>query len=136
MPKWSADSEAKQQAIEAAGLTDVLKVYRHSWEQVTLIVHGFDQAEQEVYVWMTEDGTQHTIKASDSKSEEAIRAAFMAEKPEALIKRIQPGWLFNEPVWEVYYSVEGKPDRYYYDFYKFGSGTFIEMYKLPAKAEP
>ncbi|MCF2937650.1 DUF5590 domain-containing protein [Paenibacillus alkaliterrae] len=136
MPRWTAASDAEAKAIEAAGLENVDNVYNHVWHKESWIVEGSDLDGNKVFVWLTGDNESHAVKAEYGVSFKQIKNTFLVEKPDAAIKRIQPGMFDGKPVWEVFYSIGQSPERYYYEFYMFDSGTFIDMYQLPAKTEP
>ncbi|MGM0880425.1 MAG: DUF5590 domain-containing protein [Bacillota bacterium] len=136
MPQWSAISDAKAKAVDAANLVEVENIYKHVWNTESWIVEGIDDEDNEVFVWITEDTQPKIIKAFDSVSSRSINDSFKAAKPDAVVKRIQPGLLDGQPVWEIYYSIGQGPARYFYEFYTFDSGTFISVYRLPAKTEP
>lgn len=133
---WSDEDQAKAKAMEAANLKSIETVYKHVWNKESWIVEGIDQEDDDVYVFMTEDEQPLTILAAESKSLKAIEASFTTEKQGAEVKRIQPGLLDGKPVWEVYYKLGGEAGHFYYEFYTFDSGTFVNVYKLPAKTEP
>jgi len=135
--KWSESSEIKEQAIKAAELNSVEKVYKHVWTTESWILKGINQAEEEVFVWMINDEQPKIIKATDAVSSRALEGTFASSHPGADVKRIQPGTFDGEPVWEVYFKAnDGGKTYYYYAFYTFGNGNFIDEYKLPAKTEP
>jgi uncharacterized protein YpmB len=136
MPQWSSIRDAKAKAADAANLVEVEKVYKHVWNTESWIVEGIDEEDNEVFVWITEDKQPEIIKASDSVSLQSVKDSFTASKPDASVKRIQPGLLDDEPVWEIFYSIGENPAHYFYEFYTFDSGTFINVYQLPAKTEP
>jgi uncharacterized protein YpmB len=135
-PEWSAIKEAKEQATKAADLASINDVYHHIWSKESWVVEGVNQADEKVFVWLTEDNLPKIIKAEDAVSEQTLKNSFKNEKPDANIKRIQPGLLGGKPIWEVYYDDGQKPLHSLYDFYSFDNGTFIDSYKLPAKTEP
>ncbi|MFF2482205.1 DUF5590 domain-containing protein [Paenibacillus sp. NPDC058071] len=141
---WSEERQAQQQAANAAGLTEIGKTTKYVWDKPYWIVEGKNEAGEDLYVFIelskeeTAEGSvasaePRIIKATEAYGKENLIASFSAQKPDADIKRIQPGTLNGELVWEVYYSRKEDMTKYYYDFYKFGDGTFIDQYKLPAK---
>ncbi|MBD2869700.1 cell wall elongation regulator TseB-like domain-containing protein [Paenibacillus arenilitoris] len=136
MPRWSAERDAEARAVEAADLAEVEQVYHHIWNKESWVVKGVDANSDEVFVWLAEENEPMTLKASEGISASELRSAFALGKPQADIKRMQPGLLNDTPVWEIFYRIAGSPDRYYYDFYRFDDGTFIDEYKLPAETEP
>ncbi|MGO4541270.1 cell wall elongation regulator TseB-like domain-containing protein [Paenibacillus sp. 2TAB19] len=148
-PRWSDEREAKADAIEAAELTEVDQISKHIWDQVSWFVSGKNADGEQIYVWLPrpvdeetdeETSTQEpepiVVKASEAEAKKAIRAKFDLAKPEAVVKRMQPGLLGDKPVWEIFYTLKADETHYYYDFYSFTSGAFLNEYKLPAKTEP
>jgi uncharacterized protein YpmB len=135
-PQWTAIKDAKEQAAKAADLTSVETVYHHIWNKESWIITGVNQADEEVFVWLTEDKLPEIVKASEGISEQTLKNTFKNEKPDAQIKRIQPGLLDDKKVWEVYYANGQKPQHFLYDFYSFDTGTLIKTYTLPAKTGP
>jgi len=135
-PEWSAIKAAKDQATEAAKLTEIEKVNHHIWQKDTWIVEGIDEHSEAVFVWLTEGQQPVVHKASEGISEISLKDAFKSKRPLAEVKRIQPGLLDDQPVWEIFYNDGEKPQHYRYDFYRFDNGAFIDSYTLPAKTGP
>ena len=47
------------------------------------------------------------------------------------IERVMPGKLGNDYVWEVFYKKkENSGTRYFYDYYKFKDGLYMDTYRL------
>ncbi|WP_144023682.1 DUF5590 domain-containing protein [Paenibacillus sp. FSL H8-0548] len=135
-PQWLEAKEAKQQATQFADLASVEKVYRHIWNKESWIVQGSNQQDEEIYVWLSEDQSPVSSLAAEGVTKEQISDEFKKKKQDADIIRIQPGLFDDVRVWEVYYRDGDSSIHYYYDFYKFDNGAFIDSYKLPAKTEP
>lgn len=135
-PQWSAISDVKEQAIDAADLTSIKAVHHHIWNKECWVVEGVNQEAEAVFVWLTEDKLPEVIKASEGITEEEIKDLFNNGKPDSEVKRIQPGLLNDKPIWEIYYRDGQKPEYFHYDFYSFDNGTLIDSYKLPAQTEP
>ncbi|GGG58529.1 cell wall elongation regulator TseB-like domain-containing protein [Paenibacillus radicis (ex Gao et al. 2016)] len=155
LPYWSQEASIRNEAVEAAQLKSVTKATKHVWDRAYWIVEGTDESDTDVYVWIAakekpdanaETGNEATsdttnantippliIKASEAASKDAIRESFLQAKPDAEIKRLQPGMLNGEPVWEIYFSREEHTTKYYYEFYSFRDGSFITEYRLPAR---
>ncbi|GMK42458.1 hypothetical protein PCCS19_55180 [Paenibacillus sp. CCS19] len=130
---WSAEAQAKQQAIEAAALSEVDSTEKYVWDETVWVVEGKTADGQELYVWLRDNGTE-TIPASNAVSKQQIRNSLLQTKPDADIKHIKPGIVEGQYVWEAFYSrSEGGQQKYEYDFYNFENGTFIKTLKLPAK---
>ncbi|QKS45454.1 DUF5590 domain-containing protein [Paenibacillus cellulosilyticus] len=130
---WSDEAKAKQQAIEAAALTEVDSTEKYVWDESVWVVEGKTEDGQEQYVWLRENGTE-TVRAADAVSKQQIHDTFLQNKPDAHIKHIRPGIVSGQRVWEVFYSrSEGGEQKYSYDFYNFENGTFINTLKLPAE---
>ncbi|MDQ8735409.1 DUF5590 domain-containing protein [Paenibacillus sp. LHD-38] len=135
-PQWAAIKAAKKQAIEAAELTKVEKVYHHTWNKETWIIEGINKEDENVFVWLAEEKLPEVTKASEGISAQDLKATFKSKQPKAVVKRIQPGLLEGQRVWEIYYSDGENPAHYHYDFYRFDNGNFIDSYKLPSRTEP
>ncbi len=134
--QWTAKDEARKQAVEAADLVQIEKIYEHIWNKKSWIVQGSNELDEELFVFLAEEQLPDVVKAADGVSAEQISNTFNTKKPNAAVLRIQPGLLNNTRIWEVYYSESDNPKHYYYDFYSFVDGAFIDSYKLPAKTEP
>ena len=134
--KWLAIKEAKAQATEAAKLTEIDKVNQHIWQKDTWVVEGINEESEAVFVWLTEGQLPVVLKASEGISENSLKDSFKSKRLLAEIKRIQPGLLDDQPVWEIFYDDGEKPHHYRYDFYRFDDGAFIDSYTLPAKTGP
>lgn len=139
-PTWNDETIAKEKAIEAAELASVTDVTKHVWDSESWIVEGVDQAGEDVFVWITTTGTEEakteheqTVKASEGSRKADVKAAFHAMRPDSKLKRIQPGMLNGELVWEVFYTMDEGSTKYFYDFYRFKDGSFITQYRLTAK---
>ncbi|WP_284239727.1 DUF5590 domain-containing protein [Paenibacillus glycanilyticus] len=133
-PFWDTENPIRKQAKEAANLTKVSSITKQVWDTTSWIVKGENDADEEIYVWLIgPDKTVQTVKASEGTSKDAINQALHAAKPDADIKRIQPGTLNGQLVWEVFYSQGKSPEKYSYDFYDFRTGTYVTEYHLPAK---
>lgn len=129
---WQEESAAKQIAMEQAGLTGVETATKHVWDQVSWVIQGKDSQGREQMVWVV--GDQATAEPADAGvTREQIEAKVLKDKPDARIIRIIPGLLSGERIWEVFYSREESARKYYYEFYRFGDGTFITIYNLPSK---
>lgn len=133
---WSDEAKAKQQAMDAAALTEVDSTAKYVWDESVWVVEGKTADGQEQYVWLRENGTE-TVRAADAVSKQQIRDSLLQNKPDAHIKHIRPGIVEGQHVWEAFYSrSESGQQKYEYDFYNFENGTFISTLKLPAKQLP
>ena|GEM_PF-260056 len=127
---WAEEREAAQRASEAAQLTEIDRIDKHVWNTTTWIVQGRDTADQQLMVWLHDDKVE-IIGAADGITEEDLKRQLASDHPEQQIVRIMPGLLNGVKAWEVYYSVEGSPRRFFYSFYRFDNGQFITTYNLP-----
>lgn len=135
--RWTEERAAIAEAIDAGELSETSDVYKHIWDQVSWIVKGTTTDDEELYVWLPQaEGSEPiVVKASESASEKSVRAKFELSKPDAKVKRIQPGLFNGAPVWEIFYKQTTDQSHYYYSFYSFTTGEFINEYTLPAKTE-
>ncbi|MUT65440.1 hypothetical protein GOM71_05780 [Paenibacillus sp. NEAU-GSW1] len=145
LPYWSDEAKIRTETKEAAQLDSVSKATKYVWEHTYWIIEGVDGEGEDVYIWTQADKDKPAydtlmlplvIKASESVSKSDIKDIFKQAKPDADIKRIQPGMLNGEPVWEIYYSRDEHTTKYYYEFYRFRDGSYVTEYALPAKYAP
>lgn len=133
-PFWDSEAPIRKQAMEAAGLSKVTAITKQVWDTTSWIVKGENDADEVIYVWLIgPDKTVQVVKASEGVDKTAIKQAVEQAKPDANMKRIQPGTFNGQLVWEVFYSEGKNPEKYSYAFYDFRSGTYITEYRLPAK---
>ncbi|MCM3627498.1 DUF5590 domain-containing protein [Paenibacillus glycanilyticus] len=133
-PFWNSENPIRKQAKEAAGLTEVSSITKQVWDTTSWIVKGENEADEEIYVWLIgPEKTVQVVKASEGAEKAEIKQAVINSKPDANIKRIQPGTFNGKLVWEVFYSQGNSPEKYSYDFYDFRTGTYVTEYHLPAK---
>lgn len=133
-PFWDSESPIRKQAKEAAGLTEVTSITKQVWDTTSWIVKGENDADEDIYVWLIgPDKTVQIVKASEGADKAAIKQAVRQAKPDADMKRIQPGTLNGQLVWEVFYSEGKSPEKYSYVFYDFRTGAYVTEYHLPAK---
>ena len=138
-PYWSEENAATAKAVEAAELTSVESATRHVWEKPFWIVEGINQAGEDIIVSVpdvkAEDAQAkqdiQVVKASEGIMKADVKRIFIKANPDAEIKRMQLGIINNELAYEVFFT--NKEGIYYYAFYSFKDGAFIDQYRLPAK---
>jgi uncharacterized protein YpmB len=133
-PFWDSENPIRKQAKEAASLTKVTSITKQVWDTTSWIVKGENDTDEVIYVWLIgPDKTVQIVKESEGALKASIKQAVLEAKPGAEFKRIQPGTLNGQLVWEVFYSEGHNPEKYSYAFYDFRTGTYVTEYHLPAK---
>lgn len=128
---WNEKTKAVEAAYAKTVLTKADKVTSFHGTSSYQIVYGQDKLGNPVIVWVGENGEVHTERADQNYTEQQVRNEVSKKHEGAEILRINAGKLKDEYVWEVFYSVkDNKTKRYYYDYYKFADGTFIDTYTL------
>ncbi|MCY7476147.1 DUF5590 domain-containing protein [Paenibacillus larvae] len=128
---WNEKTKAVEAAYAKTVLTKADKVTPFHGTSSYQIVYGQDKLGNPVIVWVGENGEVHTERADQNYMEQQVRNEVSKKHEGAEILRINAGKLKDEYVWEVFYSVkDNKTKRYYYDYYKFADGTFIDTYTL------
>jgi uncharacterized protein YpmB len=130
--EWQIQRNAVQTAYQKTILAQVTNVERFVGEQPYTIIHGEDKIGQKLVVWVGEDQI-FTQMAADGIDAEKAKALTLSRQPTANIKRMVPGVWNGNLVWEVFYKIaaeETNPDRYYYDYYLFKDGTWLDTYRL------
>jgi uncharacterized protein YpmB len=94
------------------------------------IVYGEDKIGQKVVVWVSGHEV-HTEMAAEGFTEDQVRETMFKKDPGFEILRIMPGKKAGDYVWEVFYKKkDDSGTRYFYDYYTFSSGTYIDTYRL------
>lgn len=146
-PFWTTERTIKAQAVEAAALTSVTAITKHVWDKQTWVVEGQNEAGEDLFVFinppeeeqadaeaLVAEGTEQVVKASESARKADIKARFLQANPDAVVKRIMPGMLDGQLVWEVFYMLDENVNKYFYEFYTFREGTLLTTYRLPASS--
>lgn len=130
--EWALQRTDVQTAYQKTILTKASKVERFVGEQTYTIIHGEDKIGQKLIVWV--GGNQiYSQMVADGVAAEGIKAITLTRQPTANIKRMVPGVWNGNLVWEVFYKTdaeESNPDRYYYDYYAFKDGAWMDTYRL------
>jgi uncharacterized protein YpmB len=124
--------KAEIEAQKAVGLTSVKAATKFVWDETYWVVEGTDRDNIPVFVWVNEQGT-NVIKVNEAVPRAEIKATFKKAKPDADIVRIRPGKMGGVEVWEIFYSRNEPGKHYYYDFYGFRDGRYIQTFNLPTK---
>ncbi len=119
-----------EQTLRDTPIIEITDIERFVGQKEFHIVSGKDAAGNARMVWITEGEAPVVVDPSSGVSRE--RMLEMAERDaEKHIIRISPAKWHNDLAWELfYYREEDGGRRYYYDFYSFASGQWLETYKL------
>jgi uncharacterized protein YpmB len=130
--EWALQRTDVQTAYQKSNLTKASKVETFVGEKTYTIIHGENKIGQKLIVWVGGNEV-YSQMAADGVTVEAIKAILLTRQPTANMKRIVPGVLNGNLVWEVFYKIdaeESNPDRYYYDYYSFKDGSWTDTYRL------
>ncbi|WP_128894399.1 cell wall elongation regulator TseB-like domain-containing protein [Longirhabdus pacifica] len=130
--RWSLEEQAERLVLQETDVVEISEVTMFTGEQVIAAVFGNNDQAQETVVWVSKDaGIIHQALLKDSINEQQMREQVLQADSDKQIIRVVPGTLREQYVWEVYYSKEEEGnERYYYDFYLFSDGTWLETYRL------
>ncbi|MFD0619272.1 DUF5590 domain-containing protein [Paenibacillus sp. GCM10027629] len=132
--EWIAEDRATKAALEQSSLKKVTGIQKSVWEDVYYIVNGLDEQDQNLVVWVNQEGTSvHTEQLKQGSTKEAIQEKVLSRSPGADIITIVPGIWEQQYVWQVFYKAS-KPNEkvhYYYDFYRFSDAGYLTTYTLP-----
>jgi len=127
---WDENSKAVETAYEKTILTKATKVESFYGDETFKVVYGEDKIGQPVLVWVS-DKDVHTEMVSEGFTEAQVRETMLKKGADLQIMRILPGKLGDEYVWEVFYKKQDDSGtRYFYDYYKFKDGTYMDTYRL------
>jgi uncharacterized protein YpmB len=127
---WGENSKAVETAYEKTILTKAKKVESFYGDEPFKIVTGEDKIGQPVVVWVS-DKDVHTEMANDAFTEAQVRETMLKKGSDYQVQRVLPGKLGDVYVWEVFYKKQdGSGTRYFYDYYKFNDGSYVDTYRL------
>ncbi|WP_245375971.1 cell wall elongation regulator TseB-like domain-containing protein [Paenibacillus eucommiae] len=127
---WSEESKAVQTAYAKSALKKASKVEAFYGDKPLQIISGEDENGEQIFVWVAGEEV-HVEKAADAASEQQIRDTMKQKDPALELMRVMPGLIEGKYVWEVFYKKkEASGTRYYYDYYHFHDGSFIDTYRL------
>ncbi|UKS30558.1 DUF5590 domain-containing protein [Paenibacillus sp. HWE-109] len=127
---WDEKSKAVEKAYEKSIMTKATNVDFFYGDEPLQIVYGEDKLGQGVIVWVSDKDT-HTEMTADAVTEDQVRETMLKKDADFEIERVIPGKLGQEYVWEVFYKKqEDSGTRYFYDYYKFKDGSYLDTYRL------
>ncbi|MBD0380542.1 cell wall elongation regulator TseB-like domain-containing protein [Paenibacillus sedimenti] len=127
---WEENSKAVETAYEKSILTKATKVESFYGDQPFKVVFGEDKIGQSVVVWVYGNEV-HTEMAAEAFTEAQVRDTMLKKGADLQIQRVLPGKLGDDYVWEVFYKKQDDTGtRYFYDYYKFKDGTYMDTYRL------
>ncbi|NOU97510.1 hypothetical protein GC093_30435 [Paenibacillus sp. LMG 31456] len=130
--EWKVQRNAVQTAYQKTILTKANKVENYVSDQPYTVIFGEDKIGQNIIVWVGQESI-YTRMATDGISAEQAEQLVLGRQPEAEVLRLMPGIINGSPVWEAFYKVlpeNAGSGRYYYDYYAFHDGTYIDTYRL------
>jgi len=127
---WRDNAQAVNTAYEKSILAKAERVESFYGDEPMHVVFGEDKIGQPVIVWVT-DSEVHAEMAGEAASEQQIRESMAAKDPALEVLRVLPGKLGGHYVWEVFYKKEEAGGvRYFYDYYNFKDGSYLDTYRL------
>jgi uncharacterized protein YpmB len=127
---WADNASAVETAYQKSILTKASKVEAFYGDKPLKIVYGEDKIGQKVIVWVS-DSEVHTEMAAEGFTEQQVRDTMLRKDPNVELLRVMPGIMEGKYVWEVFYKKKlDSGTRYFYDYYTFQDGTYIDTYRL------
>ncbi|OAS14020.1 DUF5590 domain-containing protein [Paenibacillus oryzisoli] len=127
---WEEKRVAVEKAFNGSMMTKASKVDFFYGDEPLQIVYGENKLGQSLITWVSAENV-HSEMTDEAFPEEQVRAAVLKKAPSSEIERVIPGKLGNDYVWEVFYkSKDDRGTRYFYDYYKFKDGTYLDTYRL------
>ena len=128
--EWEAQDNAIQLAKQNSTIETVTKVQRYVGDKTSYVVLGKDPQQQDMIVWVTDQDT-HSEWAKDGISEQDALNKVKSRDPANQVIRTTAAIWFGQYAWEVYYKKqEENESRYYYDYYRFYDGQYLDTYSL------
>ncbi|MEW9698936.1 DUF5590 domain-containing protein [Paenibacillus sp. SI8] len=127
---WDENSKAVEIAYEKSILTKASRVESFYGDDPFKIIYGEDKVGQSVLVWVYGNDV-HTEMTDDAFTEAQVRELMLKKGLDYQVQRVLPGKLGNVYVWEVFYKKQDETGtRYFYDYYNFKDGTYMDTYRL------
>jgi uncharacterized protein YpmB len=131
--EWKAQDNAIQLAKQNSTIQTVTKVDRFVGDKTSYIVFGKDPQLQDIIVWVTEFET-HSEWAEDGITDQDASNKVKARDPANQVIRTTSAIWFDQYAWEVYYKKkEEQETRYFYDYYRFHDGQYLDTYSLSTR---
>lgn len=123
-------NRAVQIVREQLHLTSVTRVEPAYGDGAYHIVFGVNEEQVPLVIWVS-DEELHVEPALEAFNENQVREAVLAKEPNAQIQRVLPNKIEGEYVWEAFYKKKTETGtKYFYDFYRFTDGAYIDTYRL------
>ncbi|WNR42406.1 cell wall elongation regulator TseB-like domain-containing protein [Paenibacillus roseipurpureus] len=127
---WDEKRVAVEKAYENSMMTKATKVDFFYGDEAFQIVYGENKLGQSLIAWVN-DQSVHTEMTEGAFTEAGAREAVLKKAATSQIERVMPGKLGNDYVWEVFYKTkDDRGTRYFYDYYSFKDGTYMDTYRL------
>lgn len=127
---WDEKRVAVEKAYVGSMMTKASKVDFFYGDEAFQIVYGENKLGQSLIAWVS-DKEVHTEMTDEAFTEAQARDAVLKKAPGSQIERVMPGKLGNYYVWEVFYKTkDDRGTRYFYDYYAFKDGSFLDTYRL------
>jgi uncharacterized protein YpmB len=129
---WNDTTAAVELAYEKSIMTKATKVESFHGDESFHIIFGEDKIGQQLIAWVSEQEEVHTEMVDEAYKEAQLREDMKAKEPDAELLRVLPGKMGDQLVWEVFYKKQeaASGERYYYDYYQFNTGTYIDTWRL------
>lgn len=128
--EWKVQDDAIQLAKQKSTIQTVTKVERFVGDETSYVVFGKDPQLQDIIVWVTNLET-HSEWAKDGITEQDALNKVKARDPANQVIRTTAAIWFEQFAWEVYYKKkEEQETRYFYDYYRFDDGQYLDTYSL------
>ncbi|OCT12702.1 hypothetical protein A8709_33405 [Paenibacillus pectinilyticus] len=127
---WDEKRVAVEKAYQSTMMTKASKVDFFYGDEAFQIVYGENKLGQNLVAWVS-DKDVHTEMTDEAFTEDQVRAEVSKKDASTEIERVMPGKLGNDYVWEVFYKTKNdRGTRYFYDYYTFKEGKFLDTYRL------
>ncbi|MFK7695739.1 DUF5590 domain-containing protein [Paenibacillus sp. HJGM_3] len=130
--QWTVQAQAAETVTQNTYISEVTRMESFRGEQAYTIVFGKDFAGKEGVAWVGDDEVHmEYLGDGGGVTEDYIRNLVSQKGGDVEIKRVLPGKLDGEYVWEVLYKRDDQDgSRFYYDYYRFLDGMPIDTWKL------
>jgi len=131
-PFWQEKEAAYSKVKEQSDMTSIQSIHKYVWDETSWIASGTTEADEPITVVIRKEADPIVVSTSSLISYDDMLKTVTGNSNEALVKRLQLGFMEGQLVWEAYIK---RADRFYYAFYRGVDGQFIDEYQLLNKTE-
>ena len=134
-PLWEERQQFMTWINEQIYTKEIVETHRFIGEEIVWIGDVVAGDDQRYFVYLNDHGIAQWYLKSEGISKSSAEEIVLERQPHARIRRIQPGWLDQRIVWEVYYTYQDAQSnrQHRLAYLRFSDGERVSTYRLNAR---